>query len=194
MSEKLNYLLDPLFIVKKEDPSRPTIACSIGPHVFHNAFCDLGASINIMPRVIYDKILGGPLSTAHFQLQMADQSLRNPEGLATDILVKIRDIYIPTYFIILDMGHNEKTPLLGRPFLNTINTVLHVGSGHVSFHMQGQTMRCPFNGFKMHKHIKINRPKKQPHKGIKQVWQVEASTSASASTSPDMDVPPSSKK
>jgi len=63
-----DYLLDPPFIAKKEDPSRPTITCSIGPKVFDNAFCDLGASINIMSKVIYDKILGGPLSTARFWL------------------------------------------------------------------------------------------------------------------------------
>ena len=110
-----------------------------------------------------------------------------------DILVKIWDMYIPTDFVVLDMGHNEEVPLLlGRSFLDTTNAVLHVGSGHVRFHMQGQTMRCPFNGFKMHKHIKTNRPKKQPRKGIKQAWHVEASTSAS--TSLDTDVPPSSKK
>ena len=63
-----DYLLDPPFIAKKEDPSRPTITCSIGPKVFDNAFYDLGASINIMSKVICNKILGGPLSTAHFRL------------------------------------------------------------------------------------------------------------------------------
>jgi len=66
--ESHDYFIDPPFITKKEDPSRPTITCLIGPHVFHNAFCDLGASINVMSKVIYDKILGGPLSTAHFRL------------------------------------------------------------------------------------------------------------------------------
>jgi hypothetical protein len=87
--ESHNHLIDPPFITKKEDPGRLTITCSIGPHVFHNAFCDLGASINIMSKVTYDKILGGPFSTAHFQLQMVDQSLQNSEGVANDILVKI---------------------------------------------------------------------------------------------------------
>jgi len=72
--ENHDYLIDPPFITKKEDPGRPTITCSIDPHVFHNAFYDLGASINVMSKVIYDKILGGPLSIAHFWLQMADQS------------------------------------------------------------------------------------------------------------------------
>ena len=61
-----DYFVDPPFITKKEDPGRPMITCSIDPHVLHNAFCELGASINVMSKVIYDKILGGPLSTAHF--------------------------------------------------------------------------------------------------------------------------------
>jgi len=65
-----------------------------------------------MSKVTYDKTWGGPLSTAHFRLQMADQTLQNPEGLAMDILVKIRDTYIPTDFVILDMGHNREVPLL----------------------------------------------------------------------------------
>ena len=56
--ESHNYFIDPPFVTKKEDPGRPTITCSIGPHVFYNAFCDLGASINVMSKVIYDKIFG----------------------------------------------------------------------------------------------------------------------------------------
>ena len=74
--ESHDYLVDPPFITKKEDPGRPIITCSIGPHVFHNAFYDLGASINVMYKVIYDKILGGPLSTTNFRLQMVDQTSR----------------------------------------------------------------------------------------------------------------------
>jgi hypothetical protein len=57
------------------------------------------------------------------------------------------------------MGCNEEVPLLGRPFLNTTNVVLNVGSGHVSFHIKGQTIRCPFNGIDMHKHNKTNNPR-----------------------------------
>ena len=95
-------------------------------------------------------------------------------------------------FVILDMGHNEEVPLLlGRPFLNTTNAVLHVGSGQVRFHIQGQTIRCPFNGFNMHKHLKNKQPKKQPRKGIKQVWQIKGS--ASMPTSLGLGTPSSSK-
>jgi hypothetical protein len=70
--ESQDYLVDPPFIAKKENPSRLTITCFISSHVFYNAFCDIGGSINVMSKVIYDKILGGPLSSANFQLQMVD--------------------------------------------------------------------------------------------------------------------------
>ena len=67
-----------------------------------------------------------------------------------------------------------------------------MGSGHVCFHIQGQTIRCPFNGFDMHKHLKNKQPKKQPCKGIKQVWQIKGL--ASMPTSLGMGTTSSSKK
>jgi len=55
---------------------------------------------------------------------MADQSIRFPEGLARDTLVKIQDNYVPVDFNILDMGADEEVPLiLGRSFLHTTNTL-----------------------------------------------------------------------
>jgi hypothetical protein len=35
---------------KKKDPRCPTIDCSIEDQHFHNALCDLGASVSVMPR------------------------------------------------------------------------------------------------------------------------------------------------
>jgi hypothetical protein len=46
---------------KKGDPGRPVIPIAIGPHIFQEAICDFGASVNIMPKVIYERILGDPL-------------------------------------------------------------------------------------------------------------------------------------
>ena len=86
------------------------------------------------------------------QILVADggSNLTTPGGISQGYLGK-NSRHIPTDFIVLDMGRNEEVPLLlGRPFLNTTNAVLHVGSGHVCFHIQGQTIRCPFNGFDMH--------------------------------------------
>ena len=47
----LNQLLP-----KKKDPGCPTINCSIETQHFDHALCDLGESISIMPRVVFDKL------------------------------------------------------------------------------------------------------------------------------------------
>jgi hypothetical protein len=36
-------------------------------------------------------------------LQLADQSIRYPVGIAKDIPVKIREFFIPVDFVVLDM-------------------------------------------------------------------------------------------
>jgi hypothetical protein len=46
---------------KKGDPGRPVIPIAIGPNTFEEAICDFGASVNIMPKVIYEKIHGDQL-------------------------------------------------------------------------------------------------------------------------------------
>jgi hypothetical protein len=66
-------------------------------------------------------------------LQIA-KSLRWPEGIAKDVLVKIQDYYIPADFLVLDMPGDEVTPIiLGRPFLNTTDAVIYIGSEQIYF-------------------------------------------------------------
>jgi hypothetical protein len=65
---------------KKGDPGRPIIPIHIGAHTFDEAVCDLGASVNIMPKVIYEKIYGQPLLYTTMCLQLADQTLCYPRG------------------------------------------------------------------------------------------------------------------
>ena len=65
-------------------------------------------------------------------MQLADLSTRYLEGVATDLLVKVRSAHIPIDFMTLDMGNAEDTPLiLGRPFLSTANACIYVASGQI---------------------------------------------------------------
>src|SRR5690349_1320501 len=41
------------FPEKKKDPGYPTTKCSIGSQQFNHALCDLGASLSVMPKVIF---------------------------------------------------------------------------------------------------------------------------------------------
>jgi hypothetical protein len=151
------------------DPGRPTITCAIGPHVITNAYYDLGASINVMFKVTYDEILGGPLDPIDFRMQMVDQSSRKLVGIARDILVRIQDQYAPIDFVILDMGPNREVPLLlRRPFLFTTHAELHVGIGFAHFYIPGRTLTCPFTGYNMYKQTKSKQTRKHTRNPV---WQ-----------------------
>jgi hypothetical protein len=80
-------ILDPL--PEKEDLGCPTITCSIGAQHFKNTLCGLGASVSVMPKVVYDKLNHHALAPIAICLQLADQSVRYPVGIAENILVKI---------------------------------------------------------------------------------------------------------
>ena len=71
---------------------------------------------------------------------MADQSIRFLEGITIDIMVRIHDHYAPADFMVLDMGEEQDdTPIiLGRPFLNTTNAIIYIGSGQVHFQFPRQ--------------------------------------------------------
>jgi hypothetical protein len=43
-------------LIKKKDPECPTIECSIGNQHIDQALCDLGASVNVMPKIVFDKL------------------------------------------------------------------------------------------------------------------------------------------
>jgi hypothetical protein len=116
--------------IKKKDPGCPTIDCSIGDQHFNNALCDLGASVSVMPKVIFDKLPHAKLDPTSMCLQLADQSLCYPMGITENILVKIRKFFILVDFVVLDMQPDSRVSLiLGRPFLSTTNAHIDVGIG-----------------------------------------------------------------
>ena len=105
---------------KKKDPGCPTITCSIGTQWFDHALCDLGASISVIPKVVFDKLNFTHLAPMPMQLQLADSSVYYPAGIAEDIPIKIRGYFVPVDFVVLDMETTKESPLnLGRPFLST---------------------------------------------------------------------------
>jgi hypothetical protein len=72
---------------KKGDPGRPVIPIAIGPNTFEVAICDFGPSVNIMPKVIYEKIYGDQLLYTNMCLQLTDQSLCYLKGILEDVCV-----------------------------------------------------------------------------------------------------------
>jgi hypothetical protein len=85
---------------KKCDPRRPVILISIGQNIFEEVVCDHGASINIMPKVIYEKLHGDTLLYITMCLQLADLSLCYLEGILEDVYVRVGISYVLVDFVV----------------------------------------------------------------------------------------------
>jgi hypothetical protein len=57
---------------KLDDPGKFSIPCAIGKVQFEHALCDLGASVSLMPKSIFEKIRVGGIKPTCISLQMAD--------------------------------------------------------------------------------------------------------------------------
>jgi hypothetical protein len=87
------------------------------------------ASMSVMPKVIYDQLNHDSLVPTSMHLQLADQSIRHPVGIAEDILVRIRNSFVPVDFMALEMDVCRQIPLiLGRPFVSTTGATIDVAT------------------------------------------------------------------
>jgi hypothetical protein len=96
----------------------------------------MGSGVNMMSKITYEYLFGNEsLYPTYVQLQMVDQSIRFPEGIARDVMVKIQDHFVPADFMVLDMRDEEEDTLiiLGRPFLNTTDAIIYIRSGQIHF-------------------------------------------------------------
>ncbi|GJS72984.1 zinc knuckle CX2CX4HX4C containing protein, partial [Tanacetum coccineum] len=96
-----------------------TLPCTISNFKFY-AMPDLGASVNVLPRNIFEYLELTNLSETEMLVEMADMRKKAPLGIVRDILVKINKFLFPSDFVILDQTPNS-TIILGRPFLATIH-------------------------------------------------------------------------
>jgi len=98
-----------------------------------------------MPKVIFDKLNHTTLSPTSIYLQLADQLIRHPAGVAENIRVKLHDFLVPMDFIVLDMEVDKKVPLIfGRPFLSTAKGHIDVGAREIHFTINGAQVKFNF--------------------------------------------------
>ncbi|XP_016168613.1 uncharacterized protein LOC107611173 [Arachis ipaensis] len=105
------------------------------------ALCDLGASINLMPLSLMKKLAIEEVKPTRMSLQMADRSLKIPNGVVENLLVKIGEFIFPANFVILDMeeeGHNSI--ILGQSFLATERAIIDVEKGEMTDRVHDEKM------------------------------------------------------
>ena len=134
LTEQVSSILQQKVPVKYKDPGCPTIPCVIGNHEIDRALLDLGASVNLLPYSVYEKLGLGKLKPTPVTLQLADRSVKIPRGIIEDVLIKVDKFYFPVDFIVLDTQPTvdvcaQIPVILGRPFLATSNAIINCRNG-----------------------------------------------------------------
>ncbi|GJS37689.1 hypothetical protein Tco_0536071 [Tanacetum coccineum] len=115
---------------KESNPGHFMLPCTIGNFNFY-AMADLGASVNVLPRNIFEYLGLRNLSETEMLVEMADMRKKAPRGIVKDILVKIDKFMFPFDFVILDQTPNS-TVILARHFLATFHAQISVFEKEIS--------------------------------------------------------------
>ncbi|XP_060183006.1 uncharacterized protein LOC132612955 [Lycium barbarum] len=128
-----------VLVQKKEDPGAFTIPCTIGVSKFAKALCDIGASINLIPLVIFNKLgLGTPQPTT-MRLLKADRTIKRLVGILFNVLIRVDRFIFSVDFVILDCEVDfEVSIILERPFLDTRWDLVDVERGDLKIRMNDE--------------------------------------------------------
>jgi hypothetical protein len=85
----------------------------IGVSQINRALLDLGASVNLLPYLVYLQLGLGELKPTMVTLQLADRSMKRPRGIIEDVLIKVDKFYLPVDFIVIDT----------EPVLDVVNQI-----------------------------------------------------------------------
>ncbi|KAK1631340.1 hypothetical protein QYE76_005655 [Lolium multiflorum] len=120
-----------------------------------NALCDLGASISVMPKKIYNMLDLPPLKNCYLDVNLADHSTKKPLGKVDNVRITVNNNLVPVDFVVLDIECNASCPIiLGRPFLRTVGAIIDMKEGNIKYqfplkkgmeHFPRKRMKVPFD-------------------------------------------------
>ncbi|XP_015968472.1 uncharacterized protein LOC107492021 [Arachis duranensis] len=109
LTEECSTLIQRGIPPKLKDPGSFVVSCTIGKMTLDKALCDLGASINLMPLLMMRKLSIEKLKPTRMLLVMADRSIKIPNGIVENLLVKVGEFIFPADFgEIIFRVHNEQ--------------------------------------------------------------------------------------
>ena len=163
---------------KMKDQCSFTIPCFIGKYEFKKALCDSGASINLMPLLVVQRLSLGELTPTGITLQMADRSMAQPEGVLEDVLVKVGKFIFHVDFVIMKMEEDTQVPLLlGRLFLATRAALIDVQKGELALRVGEEAV-----------HFNLNKGLEQPDVDAGSCMAVENSSRISVELNSDCNL------
>ncbi|GKC26567.1 putative reverse transcriptase domain-containing protein [Tanacetum coccineum] len=109
-------------------------------------YTDLGASVNVIPKSMFEHLKLADLKKTDMLVEMADMTRRSPIGIVGNVLVKIDKFLFPSDFIVIDMLETRnEIMILGRPFLTTIHVEIDVFNKEISLGIRDDRVTFDMN-------------------------------------------------
>ncbi|XP_061376693.1 uncharacterized protein LOC133318662 [Gastrolobium bilobum] len=155
LTEECSAIIQKKFPPKLQDPGSFNIPIAIGNIDVGRALCDLGASINLMPLSVMKSLRISELKPTTVSLQLVDRTLKRPNRVIKDVLVKVDKFIFPVDFVVLDMEEEVDMPLLlGRSFVATARAMIDVENRKMQLRMDDE--KVTIDVFKVMKHAEDN--------------------------------------
>nr|GEZ62278.1 reverse transcriptase domain-containing protein [Tanacetum cinerariifolium] len=127
LNEHCSAVLLKNLLEKLGDPGKFLIPCDFPRMDECLALANLGASINLMPLSMWNKLSLPELTPILMTLKLADRSISRPIGVAEDVFVKVGKFHFLADFVVIDFDADPRVPLiLGRSFLKTGKALIDV--------------------------------------------------------------------
>nr|GFA17928.1 reverse transcriptase domain-containing protein [Tanacetum cinerariifolium] len=118
---------------KRGHPGKFFISCDFSGIDECLALADLGASINLMPLSVWNKLSLPELTPTLKTLKLADQSISQPINVAEDVFVKVGMFHFSADFVVVDFDADPRVPLnLKRSFLKIRKALFDVYEGELT--------------------------------------------------------------
>nr|GEY18984.1 reverse transcriptase domain-containing protein [Tanacetum cinerariifolium] len=107
LNEHCSAVLLKKFPEKLGDPGKFLIPCDFPEKTECLALADLGASINLMPLSVWNKLSLPDLTPMCMTSELVDHSISRPVGVAEDVYVKVGTFHFPPDFIVEVLGFSD---------------------------------------------------------------------------------------
>nr|GEY44328.1 DNA-directed DNA polymerase [Tanacetum cinerariifolium] len=125
-------------ILNSEPIVAPIIKLVVAPCL---ALADLGASINLMPLSVWNKLSLPELSPTCMTLELMDRSISRLVGVTEDVFVKVGTFHFLAGFVVVDFDGDLQVPLiLERSFLKTEKALIDVYEGELTLRVDKEAV------------------------------------------------------
>nr|GFB76591.1 reverse transcriptase domain-containing protein [Tanacetum cinerariifolium] len=126
---------------KLGDPEKFLIPCEFSGMDECLALADIGASINLMPLSVWERLSLPELTPTCMTLELADRLVSKPIGIAKDVSFKVRVFHFPADFVVVDFEPDPRVPLiLGRCFLKNSRALIDVHKGELTLRIGNEAI------------------------------------------------------